>query len=265
MPLFAPWQREMMSSIELFPVERRDRILSLLKQEGKVVALDLARRLNVSIDTVRRDLDYLALAGTIRRVHGGALPAAPMPMPVGRRSEEDTQAKQQLGKRAVQLIRPGSLVLFDSGSTNLEIAKALSQDHRFTAVTPSLPIALALAEFPEVEVVVLGGRLHRRELTTVGIRAVKELEDFRADLCFLGVCALHPDVGISTFSVEEMEMKQTFARCATEVVGLLTANKFNQVAPFIVGSIGLLTRAIVEPGVGTAELELLRRYGVFAE
>jgi DeoR/GlpR family transcriptional regulator of sugar metabolism len=255
----------MMSSIELFPVERRDRILSLLREEGKVVALDLARRLNVSIDTVRRDLDYLASAGTIRRVHGGALPAAPMPMPVERRTEEDTQAKQQLGKRAVPLIRPGSVVLFDSGSTNLEIVKALSQNHQFTAVTPSLPIAMTLAEFPEVEVVILGGRLHRRELMAVGLRAVKELEDFRADLCFLGVCALHPHVGISTFSVEEMEMKQTFVRCATEVVGLLTANKFNQAAPFIVGSIGLLTRAIVEPGVGTAELDLLRRYGVFAE
>jgi DeoR/GlpR family transcriptional regulator of sugar metabolism len=251
--------------VELFPVERRDQILNLLQQEGKVVAIDLARRLNVSIDTIRRDLDYLASTGLVRRVHGGALPAASLPGRIEQRGEEDSKAKAELGKRGASLIRAGSVVLFDSGSTNLEIVKALPPDLPFTAVTPCLPIAAGLTDFPEVEIVVLGGRLHRRESMTVGLRAVKELEDFRADLCFLGVCALHADVGISTFSVEELEMKQTFIRCAGEIIGLLTKSKFNKAAPFVVGPIGILTRAIVETGVAEAELELLRRYGVFAE
>ncbi len=255
----------MINAVELFPIERRDRILGLLQEEGKVVALDLAHRLNVSIDTIRRDLDYLASAGSIRRVHGGALPAAPIPGFIQQRRAEETEAKQELGQRGASLIRAGSVILFDSGSSNLEIVKALPRDIQFTAVTPCLPIAVALTDFPEVEIVVLGGRLHRRESMTVGLRAVKELEDFRADLCFLGVCALHADVGISTFSVEELEMKQTFVRCAGEVVGILTASKFNKAAPFVVGSIGILTHAIVEGGVGASELDLLRRYGVFVE
>jgi DeoR/GlpR family transcriptional regulator of sugar metabolism len=255
----------MTSVVELFPVERRDRILGLLQEEGKVVALDLARRLNVSIDTIRRDLDHLASTGSIRRVHGGALSPAPVPGPIHQRIQEEPDAKAELGRRAASLIRSGSVVLFDSGSTNLEIVKALPCDLQFTAVTPCLPIAIALSDFPEVEIVMLGGRLHRRESMTVGLRAVRELEDFRADLCFLGVCALHADVGISTFSVEELEMKQTFVRCAGEVVGLLTATKFNKAAPFVVGSIGILTRAIVESGVAASELDLLRHYGVFVE
>ena len=255
----------MINAAELFPIERRDRILGLLQEEGKVVALDLARRLNVSIDTIRRDLDYLALNGSVRRVHGGALPSASFPGFVQQRRAEETEAKEELGKRGASLVRAGSVVLFDSGSSNLAIVKALARDLQFTAVTSCLPIAIALAEFPEVEIVVLGGRLHRRESMTVGLRAVKELEDFRADLCFLGVCALHTDVGISTFSIEELEMKQTFVRCAGEVVGLLTASKFNKAAPFVVGSIGILTRAIVESGVAASELDLLRRYGVFVE
>jgi DeoR/GlpR family transcriptional regulator of sugar metabolism len=255
----------MISAGELFPVERRDRILGLLRQEGKVVALDVARRLNVSIDTIRRDLEYLASTGSIRRVHGGALPAAPVPGRIQQRSSEETEAKEELGTRGALLIRPGSVVVFDSGSSNLEIVKALPRDLQFTAVTPCLPIASALAEFSEVEVVVLGGRLHRRESMTVGLRAAKELEDFRADLCFLGVCALHADVGISTLSLEELEMKQAIVRCAGEIVGLITASKFNKAAPFVVGSIGILTRAIVERGVTASELELLRRYGVLVD
>ncbi|HET9373949.1 MAG TPA: DeoR/GlpR family DNA-binding transcription regulator [Chthoniobacterales bacterium] len=255
----------MISPGELFPVERRDRILGLLRQEGKVVALDVARRLNVSIDTIRRDLEYLASTGSIRRVHGGALPAAPVPGRIQQRSSEETEAKEELGKRGALLIRPGSVVVFDSGSSNLGIVKALPRDLQFTAVTPCLPIASALGEFSEVEVVVLGGRLHRRESMTVGLRAAKELEDFRADLCFLGVCALHADVGISTLSVEELEMKQAIVRCAGEIVGLITASKFNKAAPFVVGSVGILTRAIVERGVAASELELLRRYGVLVD
>jgi DeoR/GlpR family transcriptional regulator of sugar metabolism len=254
-----------MNAVELFPVERHDRILRLLRAEGKVVALELARKLNVSIDTIRRDLDHLAAAGVIRRVHGGALPAARFPDQVQVRSEQQSAVKRELGERGASLIREGNVVLFDSGSTNLELAKATPSGLHFTAVTPSLPIATALAEFPEVDVVVLGGRLHRRESMTVGLRAAKELENFRADLCFLGVCAVHPEVGISTFSVEELEMKQTLVDCAGEVIGLLTADKFNQAAPFVVGSIGILTRAIVEPGLPTNELDLLRRYGVFVE
>ena len=255
----------MINSVELFPTERRDRILALLREEGKVVALDLARRLNVSIDTIRRDLDYLAGKASIRRVHGGALPAASVPGNIQQRRAEETEAKKELGERGASLVRAGSVVLFDSGSSNLEIVKALPRDLRFTAVTACLPIAIALTELPEAEIVVLGGRLHRRESMTVGLRAVRELEDFRADLCFLGVCAVHAEIGISTFSVEELEMKRTFVRCGGEVVGLLTASKFNKAAPFVVGSIGILTRAIVESGVGPNELDLLRRYGVFVE
>ena len=255
----------MINTAELFPVERRDRILGFLQQEGKVFALDLTKRFNVSIDTIRRDLDYLASTGSIRRVHGGALPAALPPGHIQRRREEESDAKKELGRLGASLIRAGSVVLFDSGSTNLEVVQALPRELRFTAVTPCLPIALALAELPGVEVVLLGGRLHRRESMTVGLRAVKELEDFRADHCFLGVCALHADVGISTFSVEELEMKQALIRCAGEVVGLLTATKFNKAAPFVVGSIGVLTHAIVESGVPASELDLLRRYGVFVE
>src|SRR5258708_17941517 len=98
----------MINAVELFPVERRDRILGLLQEEGKVVAFDLARRLNVSIDTVRRDLDYLASAGSIRRVHGGALAAASVPAVIPQRSSEETEAKEALAQRGASLVRAGT-------------------------------------------------------------------------------------------------------------------------------------------------------------
>src|SRR5258708_20754697 len=104
----------MINAVELFPIERRDRILGMLQEEGKVVALDLAHRLNVSIDTIRRDLDYLASAGSIRRVHGGALPPAPIPGFFQQRRAEETEAKQELGQSGASLLSPGSVILFYS-------------------------------------------------------------------------------------------------------------------------------------------------------
>src|ERR1700730_9433354 len=103
----------MINATELFPIERRDRILGLLQEEGKVVALDLAQRLNVSIDTIRRDLDYLALNGSSRGVRGGALTAGWFPGSIQERRAEETEAKEELGKRGASLVRAGSVVLFD--------------------------------------------------------------------------------------------------------------------------------------------------------
>src|SRR5260221_1003537 len=154
----------MINAVELFPVERRDRILGLLQEEGNVVAFDLARGLNVSIDTVRRDLDYLASAGSIRRVQGGALPAAPVPGFIRQRSAEETEAKKALAQRGASLVRAGSVVLFDSGSSNLEIVKALPRDIELAAVTPCIPQSVYFYDSLVWQALVYVGSMHTTEL-----------------------------------------------------------------------------------------------------
>jgi DeoR/GlpR family transcriptional regulator of sugar metabolism len=248
--------------LELFPIERRERILESLSHNGKVIAADLASSLQVSVDTIRRDLKQLVAEGLARRVHGGALAAAQFPRPVAERSASTSPVKRELGQKAAGLIHPGNVVVFDGGSTNLELARCIAPEISFTAVTPSLPVATALCELPLVEVIVLGGKVLGRELVTTGARAVKEIKDFRADLCYLGVCALHREVGISTFSVEELELKQALVRCSGSVAAILLAEKFGKMAPFVVGPTGILTNAFVEAGSEPEEIEQLRRDGV---
>src|ERR1700737_2349925 len=98
---------------EIFPSERRQRILSLLQQEGKVVTAELTSRLKVSIDTVRRDLNQLAREGLIQRVHGGGLPASPALKPVLQRQFSSQDQKQIIAGKAAQLIHDGIVVLLD--------------------------------------------------------------------------------------------------------------------------------------------------------
>jgi DeoR/GlpR family transcriptional regulator of sugar metabolism len=247
--------------LELFPVERRERILGTLSNRGKVIATDLANSLRVSVDTVRRDLNQLVAEGLARRVHGGALPAAPFPRPA-ERSVRDASVKPALAQKAAGLIQPRNVVVFDGGSANRELVRWISPELRFTAVTPSLPVATALCELPLVEVIVLGGRVLGRELVTTGARAVKEISDFRADLCYLGVCAFHRHVGVSTFSVEELELKQALIRCAGTVAAIISAEKFGKMAPFVVGPARILTNAFVEAGADSNEIEQLGIDGV---
>jgi len=247
--------------LELFPVERRELILETLSSHGKVIAVDLANSLRVSVDTVRRDLNQLVTEGLARRVHGGALPAAPFPRPVAG-SAQPSSVKPELARKAAGLIQPKNVVVFDGGSTNRELVRWISPELRFTAITPSLPVATALSELPLVEVIVLGGRVLGRELVTTGARAVKEISDFRADLCYLGVCAIHRQVGVSTFSVEELELKQALIRCAGTIAAIISAEKFGKMAPFVVGPARILTTAFVEAGADSKEIEQLRIDGV---
>src|SRR5262245_1613446 len=102
--------------------ERRDLILERLQRDGKVVAAELSSSLDVSPDTVRRDLRELADAGLLRRVHGGALPAVVGAAPYAARLEQAQDAKAAIAQATSRLFRDGQVILLDAGTTTLEVA-----------------------------------------------------------------------------------------------------------------------------------------------
>src|SRR5262245_59541627 len=139
--------------------ERRGLILERLRRDGRVMAADLSSSLEVSPDTVRRDLRELDEAGLLRRVHGGALPAAVGDRRYASRLAHGPVAKAAIAGATTRLFRHGQVILLDSGTTTLEVARSLPADLTATVVTNSPPIAVALADHPRVDVVVLGGAL----------------------------------------------------------------------------------------------------------
>src|SRR5580693_6505943 len=153
---------------EIFPSERRQIIVGVLQSEGKVVAAELSSRLKVSIDTIRRDLNQLAQEGMIQRVHGGGLPTSPALKPVVQRQLKARDEKQALAEKAAQLIHNGIVVFMDSGSTAVEVARAVDPQMEFTLITHSPRAALTLAEKgSRAEIILLGGRLDAHELVTM--------------------------------------------------------------------------------------------------
>jgi DeoR/GlpR family transcriptional regulator of sugar metabolism len=246
----------------MLTVERRQHILETLRHDGKVLATELSVALHVSEDTIRRDLRELAEAGLLQRVHGGALPSSPASASYAARQQQAPSAKAAIARAAARLLRDGQVILLDGGTTTLQVAQHLPIDLRATVITNSPPIAVALAEHPEVEVILIGGRLYKRSLVTIGAATVEALRMVRADICMLGVCSLHPEAGISVPDLEEAHVKRAMIAGAAEVVALASAEKLGTAAPYIVGPLSELTHLVTERSVAEDSLAAYRALGV---
>ncbi len=246
----------------LLTEERRQYILELLQREGKVRSAELGARLAVSEDTIRRDLRDLADAGLLQRVHGGALPRTPTSANFATRRSEAPEAKESIARAAAALIRPGQVVILDAGTTTLQVARSLPRDLRATVITNSPPIAVALAERPLIDAHVVGGRLYRDGLATVGALAVETLRHIHADICMLGVCSLHPEVGVSVLDLEESYVKRAMMAGAADVVALAAAEKIGTAAPYVLGPLTELTHLVTERAVPDAALAPYRALGL---
>jgi len=242
--------------------ERRHVILERLQANGNVVAAELSSSLGVSPDTVRRDLRELAAAGLLRRVHGGALPAAVGARPYSVRREQAPVAKAAIARATGRLLRDGQVIMLDSGTTTLEVARHLPPELEATVITNSPPIAVAIAEHPRVEVTVLGGMLEKDAHALVGAATIEALRWVRADVLVLGLCSLHPEVGITVMDLEESYVKRQMIANAAEVVAVSSADKLGSAAPYVVAPLDDLTYLVTERSVPAEQLANYSALGV---
>jgi len=242
--------------------ERRTVILDRLRTHGRVLATDLSTELDVSSDTIRRDLRELDGQGLLRRVHGGALPRHGDASSFAARSRRAPEAKASIARRAAACVNDGQVVVLDGGTTTLELARALRDDLRASVITTSPPIAVALADHPGLDVTVIGGTLRADSLVTVGASAVEALRIIRADIVFLGVCGLHPEIGVTTNDLEERHVKAAMLEGAAEVVALADHDKLGTAMPVIVAPLSAVTHLVTDADVEDAALAPYRALGI---
>ncbi|MFJ5925233.1 DeoR/GlpR family DNA-binding transcription regulator [Kitasatospora sp. NPDC092948] len=216
----------------MLAAERRDHLLGLLAREGKVVAKDVAADLGISEDSVRRDLRDLAAEGLCQRVYGGALPASPATAGYAERQSVTPDGKRRVAAAAVELVRPGSTLILDGGTTALAVAGLLPPDLDCTVITHSPTVVAALLEHPRAELFLLGGRVFKHSAVACGAAAVEAAQNVSADLCLLGVTGVHPDAGLTTGDADEAAMKRALAARAAETWILASAEKIGAASPF---------------------------------
>lgn len=241
--------------------QRRTLISARLASDGQVIAGELAAELNLSEDTIRRDLRDMAAAGLLKRVHGGALPVTP-PLPdLEARQMISADVKKRLGRKAAELVRAGQIVFLDGGTTNAEIVRALPREMKVTIATHSPAIA-ALLEKHWAEVILIGGSLYKHSMVATGAAALAAIGMLRPDIFFLGATAIHPAHGLSTGDYEEAAVKRAIAARSVETVALLTEEKFNAVSPHHIADIGEMAGLIVATGMSEEVTTPYRQGGV---
>ncbi|WP_440490191.1 DeoR/GlpR family DNA-binding transcription regulator [Serratia nevei] len=242
--------------------QRKKIILEKLAQDGQVLAKQLSEMFGLSEDTVRRDLRELDAEGLLQRVHGGALPVSSAIASFAERNQLESGAKRAIAKAAAALIAPGQVVIIDGGTTSAELVRQLPLNLNATIVTHSPSVAVGLVDHPTVEVILIGGRLYKHSIVSVGAAAVEAMSHIRADLYFMGVTGVHPTAGLSTGDLEEAYIKRALAARAAETVVLASAAKLNAASQYAIGDITLAHTIIVERATDDALIAPLQQVGV---
>lgn len=245
----------------MLPVARHDAIVTLVNGAHTVSTDDLASRLGVSLETVRRDLALLEGRGAIRRVHGGAASVANRgeEASFSERSVIHHQAKADIGRIAAGLIEPGQTVVIDIGTTAVEVARAIRPDFRGTVVTSSLLVAAELAVRPSIDVLVSGGRVRGGDLACSNAHAKAMFADLYPDIAFIGSGAVDAVAGLTDYHQDEVDVRRTIIANSARSYILADSSKLDCIAPHRVcdlGSVsGLITEDITSPAVEAAVVQ----------
>ncbi|MDN5203247.1 DeoR/GlpR family DNA-binding transcription regulator [Fulvivirgaceae bacterium BMA10] len=233
--------------------KRQQFILHEVSLHSRVLLTDLAHLLNVSIDTVRRDIKELDEAGKLKKVHGGAISIGFLYSTDNRKEIYAFESKTIIAQKAVKLIEPKSVALISGGTTNLEFVKHLPPKLSATFFTPSLPIAIELMAHPNIEVIFIGGRLSRDAQIAVGGSALNTLSGIKMDICFMGTGYLDPINGLTEFDWEVVQMKKAMINASKKIVSLTISEKLNSIQRYKICEIQSIDTLITELD-GSAEV-----------
>lgn len=252
----------------MIPAQRRARILEVVQRRGVASIAELARSLETSASTVRRDLDYLADNRYLERTYGGAQVAA---QPVGTTFEPEydigrhthERAKLAIGRVAAQLVPTGASVLFDSSSTVLEAARALVAAKReITAITNDLNIAMHLSRGTEIRTIVPGGTVRSHSFTLLGGPGTELIERMHVDIALMGAHSLADGV-LSDSSLEVVRSKQAMLRASDRCFVLADASKFEARRSFMtIAPLSDVQVLVSDDGLGTEWMRAVEEAGV---
>lgn len=216
----------------LFAEERKAAIVDWVNEKKKVLVPDLIARFQVSPATIRGDLRDLEAAGLIKRTHGGAIPSdyatAGLKADHQANHVKDQKEKRQIAKAAARLIEDGDIIILDTGTTTLELARLLRDRHNLTVIVNDLDIARCLEAFEDVRVVVIGGSLRKNFGCTVGPFATSMLAELNVDKAFLGTNAFSAAKGCTTPDIEQAELKKVMVQVSAKTIVLCDSSKIGK-------------------------------------
>jgi DeoR/GlpR family transcriptional regulator of sugar metabolism len=248
--------------------ERRSSILEEIARNQMVKVAQLSERFGVSGVTIRRDLNRLEQMGLLKRVHGGAvaIPNAALGQSHAAKMRRHIEEKERIGRAAAQLIREGERLIFDSGTTVVQVARNISGDlltsGNLTVITGSLPIVHELGTWKGVHLILLGGIYLPDYELVVGPQTIDNLEGLHADKMFLGTDGLTFSHGLTTANLLEAEVDRAMVKAASEVIVVADSSKIGVTGLTTIIPVTSINKLITDTKAPSDFVAALREQGV---
>ncbi|WP_370325841.1 DeoR/GlpR family DNA-binding transcription regulator [Euzebya sp.] len=235
----------------MYAEERQRLIADRARRDGRVEVTQLAEELDVTPETIRRDLTRLERLGQLKRVHGGAIPLERLSFEpdVEDRGAVMTAEKERIAKRAVAELPDSGSILLDAGTTTARLAANLPSDRELTVVTNALDIAVGLASRPNLTVLVIGGRVRGRTLAAVDSWAAGILRDLFVDVAFMATNGVSLEHGLTTPDPTEAATKRAMIASARRSVLLADHTKVGNDHLVRFGDLGDIDTFITDTGL----------------
>lgn len=246
------------------PNPRQLTLLSLVQARGSVSVEQLAEHLQVTLQTVRRDVQRLADEGLLARFHGGVRVPSSTTENIAHQQRESLNAegKSRIARAVAAAVPNGCSLILNIGTTTEAVAHALSEHSGLRVITNNLNVARILSANPRSEVIVTGGVVRGRDQGVVGEAAVDFIRQFKVDLAVMGISGIEADGTLRDYDYREVKVAQTILSHAREVWMAADASKFNRPAMVEVGQLSQVDRLFTDAAPPEPFPQLLADAGV---
>ncbi|MGB5698490.1 DeoR/GlpR family DNA-binding transcription regulator [Muriicola sp.] len=242
--------------------ERQQLILNEVELHNKVLLTDLAEHLEVSVDTVRRDVKELDAENKLRKVHGGAISLGYTHTAARSANIYAVHEKMAIAAKAVSLLKEGAVIFIDGGTTCLELARILPPKVKLTCFTFSLPVALQLAVMQNVDLIFIGGRISKDAMISNGAYTIQRLSEVKFDYGFIGTGYVDSLHGLTEFDWDVVQLKKAVIQASKKTILLCISEKLNSQHRFKTCDINAINTMITELDPENTLLNLFRNQDI---
>ena len=210
----------------MLKAERQQKILNEVYLRNRILLTDMAEQLNVSADTIRRDVKELDQKQMLKKVHGGAISLGFITNN-GSVEVYDLEEKRLIANKALPLISDDAVIFIDGGTTCMELVKMIPLRKKITCFTVSLPIAIELVKKQNINLIFIGGKISHDSHMSISIGAVNEISQIKFDYSFISTGYIDPNHGLSEFDWEVVQIKRGIIKASRKTVLLCISKKFN--------------------------------------
>ena len=242
--------------------ERLNKLRRIIIEKGFCAINNLKNETKLSSSTLRRDLLDLEKEGIIERWHGGAASKDYARPSFESRMNINREKKEEIGRKAVNLIKNNQVIIIDAGSTTSMIVRNIHDFKKLTVITPSIYIARQLSNIKNVEIILTGGRLNLETNSLLGSLAEKIINEIFANIVFLACDSISSDLNVMVADFELANLKKSLIKRADKKILIADSTKFGKINIASIGNISIFDKVIVDSNLSEEMIEKIKTCGV---